>query len=71
MSKRAGDFITAKELVDAVGKDAVRFMMIYRSNDSQLDFDFDLVTEKTKENPVFYVQYAICKNSFGFKKNKI
>ena len=58
MSKRAGDFITAKELVDAVGVDAVRFMMIYRSNDSQLDFDFDLVTEKTKENPVFYVQYA-------------
>ena len=58
MSKRSGDFITAKELVDAVGVDAVRFMMIYRSNDSQLDFDFDLVTEKTKENPVFYVQYA-------------
>ena len=58
MSKRAGDFITAKELVNAVGVDAVRFMMIYRSNDSQLDFDFDLVTEKTKENPVFYVQYA-------------
>ena len=58
MSKRAGDFITAKELVEAVGVDAVRFMMIYRSNDSQLDFDFDLVTEKTKENPVFYVQYA-------------
>jgi arginyl-tRNA synthetase len=58
MSKRAGDFITAKELVESVGVDAVRFMMIYRSNDSQLDFDFDLVTEKTKENPVFYVQYA-------------
>ena len=58
MSKRAGDFITAKELVNSVGVDAVRFMMIYRSNDSQLDFDFDLVTEKTKENPVFYVQYA-------------
>ncbi|MEK9741655.1 MAG: arginine--tRNA ligase, partial [Pelagibacteraceae bacterium] len=58
MSKRAGDFITAKELVETVGVDAVRFMMIYRSNDSQLDFDFDKVTEKTKENPVFYVQYA-------------
>ena len=58
MSKRAGDFITAKELVNAVGVDAVRFMMIYRSNDSQIDFDFDLVTEKSKENPVFYVQYA-------------
>ena len=58
MSKRAGDFITVKELVNAVGKDAVRFMMIYRSNDSQLDFDFDIVSEKSKENPVFYVQYA-------------
>src|SRR6056300_65681 len=70
MSKRAGDFITAKELVDAVGKDAVRFMMIYRSNDSQLDFDFDLVTEKSKENPVFYVQYATARiNSILLKVN--
>src|SRR6056300_1476089 len=70
MSKRAGDFITAKELVDAVGKDAVRFMMIYRSNDSQLDFDFDLVTEKTKENPVFYVQYASARIHSVLRKTK-
>ena len=71
MSKRAGDFITAKELVDAVGKDAVRFMMIYRSNDSQLDFDFDLVTEKSKENPVFYVQYATARINSILRKVKI
>ncbi len=55
MSKRAGDFITASDLISEVGKDSVRFMMIYRSNDSQLDFDFDLVTDHSKENPVFYV----------------
>ena len=71
MSKRAGDFITAKELVDVVGKDAVRFMMIYRSNDSQLDFDFDLVTEKSKENPVFYVQYATARINSILRKVKI
>ena len=71
MSKRAGDFITAKELVDAVGKDAVRFMMIYRSNDSQLDFDFDLVTEKSKENPVFYVQYATARINSILRKVKV
>ncbi len=70
MSKRAGDFITAKELVKAVGVDAVRFMMIYRSNDSQLDFDFDLVTEKTKENPVFYVQYASARIHSVLRKTK-
>ena len=71
MSKRAGDFITAKELVDAVGKDAVRFMMIYRSNESQLDFDFDLVTEKSKENPVFYVQYATARINSILRKVKV
>ena len=70
MSKRAGDFITASDLINEVGKDSVRFMMIYRSNDSQLDFDFDLVTDHSKENPVFYVQYAHARICSLFKKNK-
>jgi len=70
MSKRAGDFITASDLINEVGKDSVRFMMIYRSNDSQLDFDFDLVTDQSKENPVFYVQYAHARICSLFKKNK-
>jgi arginyl-tRNA synthetase len=70
MSKRAGDFITANDLINEVGKDSVRFMMIYRSNDSQLDFDFDLVTDHSKENPVFYVQYAHARICSLFRKNK-
>ncbi len=70
MSKRAGDFITASDLINEVGKDSVRFMMIYRSNDSQLDFDFDLVTDHSKENPVFYVQYAHARICSLFRKTK-
>jgi len=70
MSKRAGDFITASDFISEVGKDSVRFMMIYRSNDSQLDFDFDLVTDHSKENPVFYVQYAHARICSLFRKNK-
>ena len=58
MSKRAGDFISAQDLLDEVDKDLIRFMMLNRSNDVELDFDFDKVKEKTKDNPVFYVQYA-------------
>tara|TARA_B100001057_G_scaffold489014_1_gene574467 strand:+ start:55 stop:1779 length:1725 start_codon:yes stop_codon:yes gene_type:complete len=58
MSKRAGDFISAKDLLNEVEKDQIRFMMLNRSNDVELDFDFDKVKEKTKDNPVFYVQYA-------------
>ena len=58
MSKRAGDFISAQDLLNEVEKDQIRFMMLYRSNDVELDFDFDKVKEKTKDNPVFYVQYA-------------
>ncbi len=58
MSKRAGDFISAQDLLDEVNKDSIRFMMLNRSNDVELDFDFDKVKEKTKDNPVFYVQYA-------------
>lgn len=58
MSKRSGNFITLKELYDEVGKDPIRFMMLYRKNEAPLDFDYDKVTEKSRDNPVFYVQYA-------------
>ena len=58
MSKRAGEFISAQDLLSEVDKDPIRFMMLYRSNDVELDFDFDKVKEKNKDNPVFYVQYA-------------
>ena len=58
MSKRAGEFVTLREVVDEVGGDAVRFMMLYRKNDAPLDFDFKKVTEQSRDNPVFYVQYA-------------
>lgn len=68
MSKRAGDFILVKDLIDAVGKDSVRFMMVYRSSQSPLDFDFDKVTDKTKENPIFYVQYACARLNSLFEK---
>jgi arginyl-tRNA synthetase len=58
MSKRAGDFVTLRDVVDEVGPDVVRFMMLYRKNEAPLDFDFSKVTEQSKDNPVFYVQYA-------------
>jgi arginyl-tRNA synthetase len=58
MSKRSGDFITLREVVEEVGRDPVRFMMLYRKSDAPLDFDFAKVTEQSKDNPVFYVQYA-------------
>lgn len=58
MSKRAGTFISVQEAVEKVGKDALRFIMLTRKNDAPLDFDFAKVVEKTKDNPVFYVQYA-------------
>ncbi|MBV8768367.1 MAG: arginine--tRNA ligase [Hyphomicrobiales bacterium] len=58
MSKRAGDFVTLREVVDEVGADAVRFMMLMRKNDAPLDFDLAKVIEQSKDNPVFYVQYA-------------
>ncbi len=58
MSKRSGTFVTLRDLVDQVGADATRFVMLTRKNDAPLDFDFDKVMEQTKENPVFYVQYA-------------
>src|SRR5207248_11306946 len=58
MSKRSGEFITLREVVDEVGRDAVRFMMLYRKNDAPLDFDLAKVIEQSRDNPVFYVQYA-------------
>ena len=58
MSKRSGEFVTLREVVDEVGRDAVRFMMLYRKNDATLDFDLAKVIEQSRDNPVFYVQYA-------------
>ena len=58
MSKRAGDFVTLREVVDEVGSDAVRFMMLFRKNDAVLDFDLAKVIEQSRDNPVFYVQYG-------------
>ena len=58
MSKRSGEFITLREVVDEVGSDSIRFMMLYRKNEAPLEFDFNKVTEQSKDNPVFYVQYA-------------
>ena len=67
MSKRKGDYITVQDLVNEVGKDSVRFMMLNRSNDVELDFDFEKVTEKSKDNPVFYVQYAYARINSIFR----
>ncbi|MDC0937820.1 arginine--tRNA ligase [Pelagibacteraceae bacterium] len=63
MSKRAGEFISVQDLLNEVDKDPIRFMMLNRSNDVELDFDFDKVREKSKDNPVFYVQYAYARIS--------
>ena len=71
MSKRAGDFISVSELLNEVDKDSVRFMMLNRSNDVELDFDFDKVLSKTRENPVFYVQYCYARISSLFRTLKI
>jgi arginyl-tRNA synthetase len=67
MSKRKGDYITVEDLVNEVGKDSVRFMMLNRSNDVELDFDFKKVTDHSKENPVFYVQYAFARINSIFR----
>jgi arginyl-tRNA synthetase len=68
MSKRAGDFITLRDVVDEVGCDAVRFMMLFRKNDAPLDFDLAKVVEQSKDNPVFYVQYAHARAVSAFKQ---
>ena len=71
MSKRKGDYITVEDLVKEVGKDSTRFMMLNRSNDVELDFDFEKVTEKSKDNPVFYVQYAYARINSIFRLLKL
>ena len=68
MSKRAGSFVTLRDVVDEVGRDPVRFMMLYRKCDAPLDFDFAKVTEQSKDNPVFYVQYASARCHSAFRK---
>jgi len=67
MSKRAGDFVTLREVVDEVGKDAVRFMMLFRKNDAVLDFDLAKVIEQSRDNPVFYVQYGHARGHSVFR----
>jgi arginyl-tRNA synthetase len=68
MSKRAGDFVTLREVVDEVGRDPVRFMMLYRKNDATLDFDLAKVVEQSRDNPVFYVQYAHARCASVFRQ---
>ena len=68
MSKRSGDFVTLRDVVDEVGRDAVRFMMIFRKNDAPLDFDLAKVVEQSKDNPVFYVQYAHARCASVFRQ---
>lgn len=68
MSKRAGTFITLRDVVEQVGPDVTRFVMLTRKNDAPLDFDFDKVLEQSKENPVFYVQYAHARMSSVLRK---
>jgi arginyl-tRNA synthetase len=67
MSKRSGDFVTLREVVDEVGRDAVRFMMLYRKNDAALDFDLVKVKEQSRDNPVFYVQYGHARGQSIFR----
>jgi arginyl-tRNA synthetase len=67
MSKRAGEFVTLREVVDEVGRDAVRFMMLFRKNDAPLDFDLAKVVEQSRDNPVFYVQYGHARGQSVFR----
>jgi len=68
MSKRSGDFVTLREVVDEVGSDAVRFMMLFRKNDAVLDFDLAKVIEQSKDNAVFYVQYGHARGQSIFRR---
>ncbi|MDM9629569.1 arginine--tRNA ligase [Rhizobium sp. S152] len=70
MSKRSGNFVTLRDVVDEVGRDSVRFMMLYRKSSEPLDFDFAKVTEQSKDNPVFYVQYAHARCMSVFRQAK-
>ena len=67
MSKRKGDYITVDDLINEVGKDATRFILLNRSSDAELDFDFDNVIEKSKDNPLYYVQYCYARISSVFR----
>ena len=68
MSKRKGDYITVEDLISEVGKDATRFIMLNRSSDVELDFDFEKVKEKSKDNPIYYVQYCYARISSVYSK---
>ena len=70
MSKRAGSFITLKEIVNEAGRDAVRFMMVSRKNDAQLDFDFEVFKNENNDNPIFYIQYANARISSLIRNSK-
>jgi arginyl-tRNA synthetase len=67
MSKRAGEFVTLREVVEEVGRNAVRFMMLYRKNDAVLEFDLTKVIEQSRDNPVFYVQYGHARGRSVFR----
>ncbi len=67
MSKRAGEFVTLRDVIDEVGRDAVRFMMLFRKNDAVLDFDLAKVIEQSRDNPVFYVQYGHARGQSVFR----
>ena len=71
MSKRAGEFVTLREVVDEVGRDAVRFMMLFRKNDAALDFDLAKVIEQSRDNPVFYVQYGHARGQSIFRNARM
>ena len=68
MSKRSGEFVTLREVIDEVGRDAIRFMMLFRKNDAPLEFDLAKVLEQSKDNPVFYVQYAHARCASVFRQ---
>jgi len=70
MGKRLGNFVTLREVVDEVGVDAVRFMMLYRKNDAPLDFDLASVIEQSRDNPVYYVQYGHARGQSAFRKGR-
>ena len=71
MSKRSGEFISVNDLLNEVNKDSIRFMMLHRSNDVEIDFDFKKVLEKNKDNPVFYIQYCYARINSLFRFLKI
>ena len=71
MSKRKGDYITIEDLIDEVGKDATRFIMLSRSSDVEIDFDFTKVKEKSKDNPLYYVQYCYARISSVFRNAQL